>query len=101
MIAIDTIRVTKDVSSKKDLSEVKLILEKKLKTHKLSIISVGWYDKEKEEVKLLLNKPIPLYRMCKIIYDLDSMEHIFAKEFTWRSNKEGPRRRGTMDIIIS
>ncbi len=101
MIVIDVIRVTKCENSKMDLSKVKEVLEKRLKAPKLSITSVGWYDKEKEEVKLVLSKPLPLYRMCRIISDLNSVEHIPTQKFIWEANKEGPIRRGAMDITVS
>ena len=101
MIVIDVIRVTKCENSKVDLSTVKEALERRLKAPKLSITSICWYDQEKEEVKFVLNRTIPLYRMAKIISDLDSIEHIPTKRFTWEENKEGARRRGTIDITVS
>ena len=100
MIGLDTIRITKKEGSNIDLSNVKTLLEEKLKTQKSSKICVGWYDKEREEVKFVLKSPISLDKIHKILHDFQ-LARIKINEFAWKENKTGPIRRGTMDITVS
>lgn len=100
MIGLDTIRVTKKEGSNLDLSKVKKFLEEKLETPKSSKVCVGWYDKEKDEIKLVLKNPVSLDKIHQILHAFQT-ERIKIKEFTWRENETGPIRRGTIDIIVS
>lgn len=98
MIGISQIRLTKCEASRLLMADVKAIVTQELgKVASATKFRILDYD---EQLSIMIGRPISLQTVNKLIHNLQ-VKRVKIKSFSWEEYKDGPIRRGKMDIYIS